>query len=637
MSIRERLKIAYENVAYSADKTWRTEYFHLQKSHMDLYLRESQLQHPTNLELRPRTVRDCIPNSKLARYSNYEYSYSRELSYNMDNVKKPSKPSKISTIFDKDSEKELWMLEEVEQLFKFYSNGHIYHKDVKEANKRYSCKPYESPFFKTNSLSECFLKMLITNVQVKKIWDIRIKDSEYLLRSSTKEDPYLLYKSRTGQVFLSEYDKQKQEFKNEICEWHRNDQLNIQALNLGTKNFEKDKMKIQVEPNSIQHRRLYSAVLQGFSSSKIASSPAENRMTILKRNLTRNGMEKLGGINEVGRIKMEDPNISRQSEDIDSIKKLSKSDGSPNSTSSNFNNKTYTNTTKNSIGTVYNPLYTMNHFQSQIDGLNHQNRLFSNSFIPQAPNVVSNLSLAPRFRQAYAPSNCQYPFYMLIQNSLHQQNFLQPLYNPMVLHRSTPMTFERSIPQRTLHVPVNNQFVTPQSGNIPHNQYKTSNSQKADSQSLKARTRIKLENLQEKKEVKSSGLISLVNVRKISDISSYSSCNSKSKQDTTNEDSYEELEKLVLKTVNMVLDDSRSETIVPVTESSSERLERQALEQYQSSYDNVFLELERQAAEEYDNSPENYKDPPNRKMLFGGFFIHYFCFSMDKYFKYLVS
>lgn len=626
MSIRERLKIAYENVAYSADKTWRTEYFNLQKSHMDLFLRESQLQLPTKLELRPRTVRDCIPKSKLASYSNYEYNYSRELSYNMDNVSKPPKPS---LTFDRDLETEPWMFEEVDQLFKWYSNEE---SDVKQKGILLSCKPYESPFLKTSSLSECFLKLQITDSQVRKIWDVRNRDSECMLLRSAKEDPYLLYKSPTRQIFLSEYDRHKDELKNEVHEWHRSEQARMDNLSLVNKKFDDEKIKIQGETNTIQHRRLYSAVLQGFSTSKIPSSSVENKMTILKRNLTKNGMEKLGSISEVNRTK---------TEEIVSIRSA-KADYLPRSTSNNFNNKNYPNSSKTIMSNVYNPLYAVNHIQSQLDGLSHQNSLFPNSFLPTATNLVSTTPVAPRFRQAYPPNNCQYPsFYMLIQNSIQQQNFLQPpLYNPVVLHRNAaPINLERSIPQRPMQLPVNNQPVTPQLGSIPHNHYKKNKFQKKDPPVFKHKTRIKLENLQEKRAFKSSGLISLVNIRKISDISSCSSGNNTSKQDATNEDSNIDFERLVLKTVDVVLNDSKSDTIVPVTESSSERLERQALEQYQNSYDNVFLELERQAAEEYEDCPENCKDPPNLKFFFRGAFIqcHYFRFSMDKYFKYLVS
>lgn len=622
MSIRDRLQIAYENVAYNADKTWRSDYFNLQKSHMDLFLKESQLQLPTNLELRPRTVRDCIPNSKLARYSNYEYSYSRELSYNIDNVFQPSKSFKSH---DKEEEKEPWMLEDVDQLFKFYCNNQRFGSDSNNQNKIRTLISYESPFLKTNSLKECLLKLQITKGQIRKIWDIRNKDCEYGSRSSSKDDQYLLYKAATRQFFLPDYENTRNELRNEISEWHKNDQVSVNSLNLLRKNFGNETIKLQADANSIQQRRLYSAVLQGFAANKISTSPIENRMTILKRNYTKNGMEKLGSISEVNKTKREDFNNNRQSEDISLHKKVLSSDGR--TTSNNLVQKTLSTICKNNVGGVYNTSFTMNHYHSQIDGLSPQTRLFPNNFVSTA-TITSNTSLPPRFRQAYSPSNCQYPFYMLFQNSLQQQNLLQPLYNPIILHRTGPTTIERSIQQRTVTVPINNQVVTPQLGNIPQNNSRKSNCQVTNPPGFKPKVKAKLENLQQKKELKSSGLFSLVNVRKISEISSCSSFYSTSKHDTTTEEPLEELEKLALRTVDMVLGDSTNETVL-VKESKSDRLERQALEQYQSSYDNMFLELERQAAEEYEDS-ENCKVPPNLKILFGGFFIqcHFFFVSL---------
>lgn len=607
MSIRERLKIAYENVAYNADKTWRTEYFNLQRSHMDLFLRENQLQRPTCLELRPRTVRDSIPNSKLAKYSNYEYSYSRELSYNADEINKPSRPLQT---FDNDSEMEPWMTEEVDQLFKFYSNEH---SSQTKRNRLHSYKYYESPFLKTNSLPECFLKLQITNSRVKKLWDIENRNSEYFMRNFSTDESYLLYKSSSGQHFLSECDQMKGD----------------------THKLEKETMNIQSESCAIQNRRLYSAVLQGFSTSKIPSSSAENRMTILKRNLTRNGMEKLNSINEVNRIKMED--CSKQTEEISLFRKSPKADCSIKFKTNNFNKKFFT-TPKNSIGASYNPLYNVNHIQSQLESMKHHTRLLSNNVVPQTSNPFTNPSLVARLRPTPSTNNSQYSSYVLLQNSLQQQRFLQPLLNSIVLQRSATFNFDRVVPQRALHMPTNNLLNTTQVANFQQTHYKTNNSNKVDSSSFRQKLKAKLENAPTKKEIKSSGLISLVNVRKTSDISSCSSCNSTSKLYITQGDFFESLEKLVLKTVDLALDDSKSEVVVPVTESSSERLERQALEQYQGSCDNVFLELERQAAEEYEDCSENYKVPPG-KFLFGGFSIqcHYFCFSMNKYFKYLVS
>lgn len=63
---------------------------------------------------RPRTVRDSIPQSRLATYANYVYDEARELSYT---------PNTNDVIFHstcqckEDAIEEPWMLPEVEQLF----------------------------------------------------------------------------------------------------------------------------------------------------------------------------------------------------------------------------------------------------------------------------------------------------------------------------------------------------------------------------------------------------------------------------------------------------------------------------------------------------------------------------------------
>lgn len=63
---------------------------------------------------RARTVRDVIPQSKLALYADYEYNEAREMSY-------ASSVSDISfyypCLYKKGSTKEAWMLPEVEQIF----------------------------------------------------------------------------------------------------------------------------------------------------------------------------------------------------------------------------------------------------------------------------------------------------------------------------------------------------------------------------------------------------------------------------------------------------------------------------------------------------------------------------------------
>lgn len=78
-----------------------------------------------------RTVRDMIPYSKLAQYSNYEYNEAREMSY-------ASQVSDISfyypCLYKKDSMIEPWMLPEVEQIFIWltYSKQFNFFQNIEE-------------------------------------------------------------------------------------------------------------------------------------------------------------------------------------------------------------------------------------------------------------------------------------------------------------------------------------------------------------------------------------------------------------------------------------------------------------------------------------------------------------------------
>lgn len=565
MSIQERLKIAYENVAYSADKTWKTEYFHTQKSHMDLFLRETELQHPTSLELRPRTVRDSIPESKLAKYSDYEYNYSRELSYNNGNYY-----NNYPFSLELNSEEEPWMAKEVDHLFELYCSGEDCPNNV---NRIGNTTTFESPFLSTHSLSEYFLKLQITNSQVKKLWNVQIFDPD--------------------SSFLSEYHSKNHDMKND----HHHHHIRIENFNLFSKQFEKGKIRTIIDNNSSQNKRLYSAVLQGYSETKTPSSPEKNKMTILNRNFTKNGMELGRAISDLG---------------AENCPSTSKPEGG--STNQNFKypktpkhcNMTYFKTVSKNICSVYPPSYKFSNLS----------RHMSTKFAP--PPSIANPS--HRMRQSFTPSSSQYPsIYMLVRNSL-QNNLLQPIYNPMVFHRNTQVNNERSIPQK-IHLSEKKTFSPAQKNNILGKL-----SSKTESSPFSVKTRKKVKNLPEKTVDKPSGLISIVKVR--TNLSSCSSCNSTSKRDQTNDSLYDEVEKVMLRSIDMLLKDSQSEIIVPIAESSSERLERQALEQYQSSCENFFLDLERQAAEEYEElethkASENVNNPPNIKVFFGGFFIQY--------------
>ncbi|GJQ76295.1 hypothetical protein Trydic_g2023 [Trypoxylus dichotomus] len=114
-NIKKRLKDAYDNVTFYANKTWTNDCYLYQKTNQELYARHIKIQEAFTEEVtRPRTVRDSIPHSQLAKYSNYVYDEARELSYT---------PNTNDMTFHytcrckDESIEEPWMLPEVEQLF----------------------------------------------------------------------------------------------------------------------------------------------------------------------------------------------------------------------------------------------------------------------------------------------------------------------------------------------------------------------------------------------------------------------------------------------------------------------------------------------------------------------------------------
>ncbi|XP_022907933.2 uncharacterized protein [Onthophagus taurus] len=114
-NIKRRLKDAYDSVIFYANKTWTNDNYLYHKANQELYARYVKIQETFAEEVtRPRTVRDSIPNSKLAQYSNYKYDESRELSYT------PIGPDVVFHYpcqLKQMNANEPWMLPEVEQLF----------------------------------------------------------------------------------------------------------------------------------------------------------------------------------------------------------------------------------------------------------------------------------------------------------------------------------------------------------------------------------------------------------------------------------------------------------------------------------------------------------------------------------------
>ncbi|CAH1100406.1 unnamed protein product [Psylliodes chrysocephalus] len=615
MSIRERLKISYENVGFSADNTWSKEFNSYQQTNMDLLMREKGLIEPKSLELRPRTVRDCIPNSKLAKYSNYEYNDSRELSYTLDDFKPPIN---YEYNFAGEIEKEPWMLEEVNRFFKLYTEFYKSLVDTKEDQNRLKfVSGFESPFLKCNSLSEYFLKLQVTKDSIKKLWDPESIDSRTFmfrsLHSIRGEKSLLVYKSPAGSVFVSEYDDVSSELKEDYYEWYKNDfdQNNMDRLNLFSSSLKQipkentiDNQILENQTDAAQNRRLYSAVLQGFSSNKIAPTPTDNQMTILRRNFSKTEesvMKKIGNVNNFSKRKVDSDETGKNPLFVNNIPKL-------------FPNKSITSSRSVQTATSASEVGIDSSLNSQCEKICQVNPISQSqsTYFPLS-QVVSQQPMM-RYRQNFAPNNYQYPsFYMFVHNSF-QQNYLQPFYNPMLLQRTVPINLERNVLQRNCqsHVPSHYNVA---SSFISQNQFST-NFQKFDNQLFKNKSRTKTD-LQKKSFIRSRRNLSLDDIKKPSETLSFSNLTSRS--DCSISEVNNEMDELVSKTVNLVLEDSKIDSIVPITGSQSDELERQALEQYTNSSDNVFQDLERQAAEEYEDNSENYLGPPNYEILFGGF------------------
>ncbi|CAH0551201.1 unnamed protein product [Brassicogethes aeneus] len=126
MNINERLNIAYENVAYNGDNTWTNGSYIYQKANLDLYTREQQLRLLKYSQLRPRSVKESIPTSKLAQYDNYTYNEARELSYNA-NISRYFTPLRISEELCQNGYEEPWMLPEIDDLYVWFLN---YRKEI---------------------------------------------------------------------------------------------------------------------------------------------------------------------------------------------------------------------------------------------------------------------------------------------------------------------------------------------------------------------------------------------------------------------------------------------------------------------------------------------------------------------------
>ncbi|RZC39989.1 uncharacterized protein BDFB_001088 [Asbolus verrucosus] len=277
MNLRERLKEAYENVSFSADKTWTNSPNAYHKSNLvrdrggfriksktsnwqELYLAEHNIERKRQYRNRPRTVRECIPTSRLAQYSNYIYNESREMSY-------ASSASNSDRIFSTHLPTEPWEMPEVGELFRWFLKN-----EPEDSFSRLE-RCYESPLLNVNGFEDKILKIQITEDRVKNLWD---NDSQqFCERPKINQMVVNFFTSPMKNVFLfsSEHDYDH--------EWFRNVSItrDIDQLEQLSKSFKDQNSFISkflagnsdappagTEPVSTEV--LYSEVLQGLSPSR---------------------------------------------------------------------------------------------------------------------------------------------------------------------------------------------------------------------------------------------------------------------------------------------------------------------------------------------------------------------------------
>ncbi|VEN47266.1 unnamed protein product [Callosobruchus maculatus] len=549
MSIRERLKVAYENAAFGADKTWSSGFHSLEKPHMDLLLRESQIQDTLDGVPTPRTVNEAIPHSKLAMYFDYPYNNSRELSYAADF----RQPDCVPMCFKHDVFKEPWMCDAVEYHCRYYMEC-FNRGDV--AKKSFAAKPpLESPFLKVGHFPEYFIKIGLNSKAVRRLWDTKNPDTRsfmYRTPSPCPDRSLILYKPPMGEVVCREHDNENLTFL-DTTKAYEKDETHLRLVEASLKQHQ-DQQKVNCTEtqaiactsDSSQSKRLYSAVLQGYSTNKNAAPPAEGQMTILKRTVPKN--DRTVQVDSTG-----------SSTELDKKKE-----------------------------------------QEQIP-VWRQNRQATNTLVRSLPISVSS-EVVPTANHLIPQLNAA----RLLANALVHP----PLAPQNLLHLCHPVLIRRPIHNAVASRPpllAQNHF----QASTSHHMFKPKAKTKPQTGSLKR--------------TNPSGATSSGTVRKNMKVETPSNNNQASSR---NEGSFvdidQELDELVLRVVDVVLrepdPEPEPENVFPVTGSLSDELERQALEQYTGSNDNVFQELERQAVEEYDCCSENCKSPPNCKALFGGFF-----------------
>ncbi|KAK9890960.1 hypothetical protein WA026_013298 [Henosepilachna vigintioctopunctata] len=295
MSIKDRLKTAYEIVALNGDTTWTDSANTFQESNKKLYSRETQLNNIRILNDRPRTVKDSIPNSKLASYADYEYNEARELCYTK--CIRKTQFEYLSKQVAKDERDEPWLLSDVDNLFIWFiccRNRTNIDWGAFQPCDEHGLKlsdPMEdeevnviSPLLDANGFEEKKLKMSIISDKVKVIWNTP-KDNLQQRYMAFARDIDLNINKLTGlQNSSSPYEHNNDQLLDEDSESMNDfDHLKDLASSFKEQNawIAKCQTKIEEEDPQIEEvcqevakvgplssKRLYSAVLQGLSTTE---------------------------------------------------------------------------------------------------------------------------------------------------------------------------------------------------------------------------------------------------------------------------------------------------------------------------------------------------------------------------------
>ncbi|XP_045483386.1 uncharacterized protein LOC123688771 isoform X2 [Harmonia axyridis] len=297
MSIKDRLKTAYENVALNGDTTWTDSTNTFQEANKKLFSKEQQLKNIRIIEERPRTVKDSIPNSKLATYDDYEYNEARELCYTRSIQKTQIEfLSKDTSI---DAQEEPWLLQDVDTLFIWFiccqnqkrndcgafeycnEHGMRQHKPIEDQEIK-----VVSPLLNANGFQEKKLRMAIISDKVKIIWNTQKDDLRQRCIAFARDIDLTLSKLPSLQFYNAPHDPRGQgPFLDEDLAmsfrqqngWMSKSQAAIQDLDAEPvePNIEEpcvEDIKIE-EP--VCPKRLYSAVLQGLAATDLVKKESD--------------------------------------------------------------------------------------------------------------------------------------------------------------------------------------------------------------------------------------------------------------------------------------------------------------------------------------------------------------------------